>query len=100
MRTVYAVVASFALAGAASAVPLNLLLVTADDMNADSTGFMGSKLGATPNLDAFAATAFRFEQCHVSAPICQPSRSAFMTGRVPHRNGALGFHPIRTDVPT
>jgi N-sulfoglucosamine sulfohydrolase len=61
---------------------------------------MGSKLGATPNLDAFAATAFRFEQCHVSAPICQPSRSAFMTGRVPHRNGALGFHPIRTDVPT
>ena len=23
-----------------------------------------------------------------------------MTGRVPHRNGALGFNPIRTDVPT
>lgn len=88
------------LASAAPAAPLNVLLVTADDMNADSTGFMGSKLGATPNLDAFAATAFRFEQCHVSAPICQPSRSAFMTGRVPHRNGALGFHPIRTDVPT
>src|SRR5438132_7432035 len=89
-----------ALACAAPAAPLNLLIVTADDMNADSTGFMGSKLGATPNLDAFAATAFRFEQCHVSGPICQPSRSALMTGRVPHRNGALGFNPIRTDVPT
>ena len=23
-----------------------------------------------------------------------------MTGRVPHRNGALGFNPIRKDVPT
>ncbi len=79
---------------------LNLLIITADDMNADSSGWMGSKLGATPNLDAFAATAFRFEQCHVSVPICQPSRSALMTGRVPHRNGALGFNPIRTDVPT
>jgi N-sulfoglucosamine sulfohydrolase len=91
---------AFVASSHALAAPLNLLLVTADDMNADSTGFMGSKLGATPNLDAFAATAFRFEQCHVSAPICQPSRSAFMTGRVPHRNGALGFNPIRTDVPT
>ena len=80
--------------------PLNLLIITADDMNADSSGGMGSTLGATPNLDAFAATAFRFAQCHVTVPICQPSRSALMTGRVPHRNGALGFNPIRTDVPT
>jgi N-sulfoglucosamine sulfohydrolase len=87
-------------AGMAAAAPLNLLLITFDDMNADSAGHMGSKLGATPNLDAFAATAFVFEQAHVTVPICQPGRSAFMTGRVPHRNGALGFNPIRTDVPT
>jgi len=80
--------------------PLNVLIITADDMNADSSGGMGGALGATPNLDAFAATAFRFAQCHVTVPICQPSRSALMTGRVPHRNGALGFNPIRTDVPT
>jgi N-sulfoglucosamine sulfohydrolase len=82
------------------AKPLNLLLITADDMNADSPGWMGSKLGATPNLDAFAATCQRFVNNHVSAPICQPSRSALMTGRVPHRNGALGFNPVRTDIPT
>lgn len=83
---------------AASAI--NLLLITADDMNADSAGWMGCKLGATPSLDAFAAGSMRFEQSHVVAPICQPSRSALMTGRVPHRNGALGFNPIRDDVPT
>lgn len=78
----------------------NLLVVTADDMNADSAGWIGNKLGATPNLDAFAATAHRFINSHVTVPICQPGRSALMTGRVPHRNGALGFNPIRKDVPT
>jgi len=89
--------------GAASAdspKPLNLLVITADDMNADSGGWNGSKLGATPNLDAFAKTAHRFVNSHVTVPICQPCRSALMTGRVPHRNGALGFNPIRSDVPT
>src|SRR6185369_7355918 len=79
---------------------LNLLIVTADDMNADSGGWNGDKLGATPNLDAFAKTAHRFVNSHVTVPICQPCRSALMTGRVPHRNGALGFNPIRKDVPT
>lgn len=80
--------------------PLNLLIITADDMNADSGGWNGSTLGATPNLDAFAKTAHRFVNSHVTVPICQPGRSALMTGRVPHRNGALGFNPIRRDVPT
>ena len=69
-------------------------------MNADSAGWMGNKLGATPNLDAFAKTAHRFVNSHVTVPICQPGREAFMTGRVPHRNGGLGFNPIRKDVPT
>ena len=79
---------------AAQQARLNLLLITADDMNADSSGWMGNKLGATPNLDAFAASGCRFVNNHVTVPICQPGRSAFMTGRVPHRNGALGFNPI------
>jgi N-sulfoglucosamine sulfohydrolase len=78
----------------------NLLIITADDMNADSSGWIGNTLGATPNLDAFSKTAHRFVNSHVTVPICQPGRSALMTGRVPHRNGALGFNPIRRDVTT
>jgi N-sulfoglucosamine sulfohydrolase len=78
----------------------NLLIITADDLNGDSMGWMGGKVGATPNLDKFAATCQRFEHFYTTAPICQPSREAFMTGRVPHRSGALGFNPIRLDVPT
>lgn len=88
------------LAAADAAKPLNLLIITADDMNADSAGWAGSTLGATPHLDAFAKTAHRFVNSHVTVPICQPGRSALMTGRVPHRNGALGFNPIRREVPT
>jgi N-sulfoglucosamine sulfohydrolase len=85
---------------AAESPPRNLLIITADDMNADSGGWNGNKLGTTPNLDAFAKTTHRFVNSHVTVPICQPGRSALMTGRVPHRNGALGFNPIRRDVPT
>lgn len=79
---------------------MNLLIITADDLNADSAGWMGSRAGATPNIDKFAAGAARFPNCHTVIPICQPSRSALMTGRYPHRNGASGFGPVRADVPT
>jgi len=78
----------------------NILLITADDMNADSPGWMGNPLQPTPNLDRFAAVSHRFIHNHVSAPICQPSRAAIMTGRVPHRSGGLGFNPINEGVPT
>ncbi len=80
--------------------PLNLLIITADDMNGDTPGWMGNPLKTTPNLDAFAVTAHQFLNHHVTAPICQPSRSAFMTGRVPHVNGALGFNPVRVGTPS
>ncbi len=80
--------------------PLNLLFITADDMNWDSAGWMGGQLGATPALDRLAAQSHRFVNHHVSAPICMPSREAMMTGRVPHRSGGLGFTPIRSGTPT
>src|SRR5262245_6630949 len=79
---------------------LNLLLVTADDMNADSPGWMGSAMPATPRLDALAGSSHRFVNAHLTASVCVPSRAALLTGRVPHRNGALGFGPVASDVPT
>ncbi len=78
----------------------NLLLVTVDDMNGDSVGWMGNKLNLTPNVDTFAKTAHRLVNNHNTCPICQPGREALLTGRVPHRSGALGFNPINKDVPT
>ncbi len=73
----------------------SVLLITADDMNWDSVGAWGCPVGATPNLDALAAGGVRFELAHVNVAVCQPSRSAIMTGRYPHRSGGEGFFNLR-----
>ena len=87
-------------ANAARKGTLNLLFITVDDMNWSLPGFMGNMLGLTPNLDALATRSLRFEKNRTTAPICQPSREAMMTGRVPHRSGGLGFDPIHEGIPT
>ncbi len=85
---------------AAQHKPVNLLFITVHDMNYSLPGFMGGKYGLTPSLDALASRSHRFIHNRTTAPICQPSREAMMTGRVPHRSGGLGFTPIREGVPT
>jgi N-sulfoglucosamine sulfohydrolase len=80
---------------------LNVLFITADDMNYDSPGVCGCKIpGITPHIDQLAREGLRFTQAHVTVSVCQPSRSVLLTGRYPHHNGALGFQPIRNDVTT
>lgn len=79
----------------------NFLFITADDLNYDSVGVYGCPVPrSTPNIDQLASQGIRFQHAHVTIAVCQPSRSALMTGRYPHRNGACGFQPIREDVPT
>lgn len=91
-----------ALAISVPAAPsLNVLLITADDLNYDTPGFAGGKMpGITPHLDQLAAQGVRFTHAHVAVAVCQPSRECIMTGRYPHRNGATGFYPITSGVPT
>jgi N-sulfoglucosamine sulfohydrolase len=76
----------------------NILLITADDMDGRTPGAFGGPAGATPRLDRLAAEGMVFSRGHVAAAVCQPSRSAIMTGRWPHRNGAEGFEPIHDGV--
>lgn len=74
----------------------NILLITADDMNWDAVGAYGCSVpGTTPNLDQLAADGLRFHHAHVTIAVCQPSRSALMTGRYPHRSGGEGFYNLR-----
>lgn len=76
-------------------------MFTSDDLNYDSLGVTGSTTpDITPNLDRLAAEGMLFSRAHVAVAVCQPSRSALMTGRYPHHNGALGFSPIWDEVPT
>ena len=87
------------LAGWASAAPLNIVLITADDMNWDSTGVTGSTVpNITPHIDRLASQGILFTQAHATIPVCQPVRATMHTGLYPERSGVRGFGPIRDDV--
>ncbi|MYC70435.1 MAG: sulfatase [Gemmatimonadetes bacterium] len=74
----------------------NFVLITADDMNWDAVGAFGCQTaGTTPNIDRLAAEGLRFRYGHVTIAVCQPSRSALMTGRYPHLSGGEGFYRLR-----
>jgi N-sulfoglucosamine sulfohydrolase len=80
---------------------VNILLITADDLNHDSLGVTGCAVpDITPNLDRLAEEGLRFKHAHVTIAVCQPCRAVLMTGLYPHHNGARGFEPIREEVTT
>jgi N-sulfoglucosamine sulfohydrolase len=81
--------------------PVNVLLITADDLNYNSVGCYGCNIeNITPNIDRLAQSGIRFTNAFVNIAVCQPSRQSIMTGRYPHNNGAPGFDPISADVAT
>jgi arylsulfatase A-like enzyme len=63
----------------------NILFILADDMGYGDLGCYGNAGIRTPNIDRLAAEGLRFKQFYVNAPICSPSRAAFMTGQYPAR---------------
>ena len=68
-----------AYAGAKTARP-NVLFIAVDDLN-DWIGCLGGHPQAkTPNIDRLASRGMLFEQAYCSAPLCNPSRMATMTG--------------------
>jgi len=72
--------------------PPNLLIVTVDDMSADSLGVYGCRLPDTsPSIDRFARSAMRFEHAHVQVGNCMPGRNIMWSGMYAHQNGVEGF---------
>ncbi len=78
------------LAGLCGAAPLNILLVTADDLGLQ-LGCYGDEVIRTPHLDALARQGRLFENAYVAQASCSPSRSAMFTGLYPHANGQYGL---------
>jgi arylsulfatase A-like enzyme len=61
-----------------------------DDMRVE-LGCYASRFGAkTPNLDALAHSAVRFDRNYCQFPLCNPSRASLLTGRHPTRTSVLG----------
>ena len=65
----------------------NVLFIAMDDLN-DWIGCLGGHPQTiTPNLDRLAASGVLFTNAHCPGAACNPSRTAIMTGRSPHRSG-------------
>jgi len=68
----------------------NVLLIVADDMGYGDLGVFSEGRVRTPNLDRLVAEGICMDQHYSGSPICSPARAALLTGRYPHRTGAIG----------
>jgi arylsulfatase A-like enzyme/Flp pilus assembly protein TadD len=77
--------------GAAAANPPWVILITIDTVRADRMGFLGSKRGLTPHLDALAAQSVVFERAYSQAPLTPVSHATILTGTYPRFHGVRDF---------
>ncbi|MGE9267773.1 MAG: sulfatase [Verrucomicrobiales bacterium] len=77
----------------------NVLFIAIDDLN-DWTGALGGHPQAkTPQLDRLAARGTLFTNAHCQSPVCNPSRSSLLLGRLPHRSGLHFLNPDFKKIP-
>ncbi len=69
--------------------PPNIIFFLADDLGWGDPACYGNPRIKTPGIDRLAKEGTLFTQFYANAPVCSPSRCAFMTGDFP---GSLGIH--------
>uniref|UniRef100_A0A668AVK3 Arylsulfatase D n=1 Tax=Myripristis murdjan TaxID=586833 RepID=A0A668AVK3_9TELE len=65
----------------------NFILMIVDDMGIGDVGCYGNDTIRTPNIDRLASEGVKLNQHIAAAPLCTPSRAAFLTGRYALRSG-------------
>lgn len=72
----------------------NIVMIVVDDLGYADLGVQGSPDIKTPNIDSIAKNGVRFTYAYVTAPVCNASRAALLTGRYQQRFGVeLLTHP-------
>ena len=67
----------------------NIVLILADDLGyGDFSCFNGGR-SSTPVLDQLVAEGTTLTQHYSASPVCAPARASLLTGRYPHRTGAI-----------
>src|SRR5690606_14275593 len=84
-RYYLALICLFALPSVLKAQHPNILVILADDLGWADLGCYGNRTVSTPHLDRLAGEGMLFTDAYAPAPICSPSRAAFLTGKSPAR---------------
>jgi len=73
----------------ADQVPVNVLFLVSDDLNSwllgDTNRYAGKVVA--PNVTELAESGGNFKRAYTAAPVCSPSRTAFLSGVAPWRSG-------------
>src|SRR5579872_3627032 len=78
----------------------NVILITLDTTRADRMGFLGSRRGLTPNLDALAKHCITFTRAYSQVPLTTSSHATILTGTFPQFHGVNDFgRPLPAEVP-
>src|SRR5687767_11768696 len=72
----------------------NIIYIMTDDMGYGDLSSYGQKEYITPNIDKLAFQGIKFVNAYAAAPICTPTRTAFMTGRYPARTPVGLIEPL------
>lgn len=74
----------------------NIIIILADDLGWAELGCYGNAFNETPNIDRLAERGIRFTDAYAPAPVCSPTRAAFLTGQYPVRVGITDY--LRPDA--
>ncbi|GIG55938.1 arylsulfatase [Longispora fulva] len=72
-------------------MPVNILLLFADQWRGDCLSAAGHPVVETPYLDRLASSGTRFTRAYSSTPSCVPARAALMTGLSAASHGRVGY---------
>lgn len=72
----------------------NIIYIMTDDMGYADLSCYGRKEYQTPNIDKLASQGVKLMNAYAAAPVCTPTRVAFMTGRYPARTSLGLKEPI------
>lgn len=67
----------------------NVIFILADDMGYGDFGIFGDGRPKTPTLDRLVEEGLTMSHYYSASPVCTPARASIMTGRYPHRTGAV-----------
>ncbi len=81
----------------------NVLFIAIDDLR-DWVGYLGDVQTKTPNLDRLAKRGLSFTRSYCASPVCNPSRTALLSGYRPSSSGVYGngtdWRPLMPNVVT